>query len=83
VADPDELYGMTEYSEATQIQKPQISLSIKDILATHRLCQEHQEAIAPHHADPLHEVMHDLKEVPSPEILLAVDTVNTGKLFFG
>ena len=79
VADPGELYGITEYSEATAIQKPQITLSIKDILATHRLCQEHQEAIAPHHADPLHDVMQDLKEVPAPETLLAVDTVNSGK----
>lgn len=78
VPNPDEIYGVTEYSEATEIQKPHISLPIKDILATHRLCLEHQEIIAPHHADPLHDVMRELKEVPPPETLLAIDTINSG-----
>ena len=78
VSEPDERYGVTEYSEAVEIRKPLVHLPIKDILSTHRLCLEHEETIAPHHADQLHEVLAELKEVPPPEALLAIDTVDAG-----
>jgi len=76
VGEPDDRYGVTEYSEAVEIRKPIVHLTIKDILSTHKLCIEHEETIAPHHADQLHEVLADLKEVPPPEALLAIDTVD-------
>ena len=81
VGEPDDRYGVTEYSEAVEIRKPIVHLTIKDILSTHKLCIEHEETIAPHHADQLHEVLADLKEVPPPEALLAIDTVDAGKIF--
>ena len=61
VSEPDERYGVTEYSEAVEIRRPLVHLPNKDILSTHRLCLEHEETIAPHHADQLHEVLAELK----------------------
>jgi hypothetical protein len=69
-------------SPTTEIKKPTISMTIKDLLATHQLCLEHQEAIAPHHEDPLHDIMQQLKAVPKPESLLAADSFSTGIFLF-
>jgi len=79
VPELDDKYDKNEYSEATEIQKPQVILNIKDILLTHEYCREYEERIAPHHNDPLHDILEDFGQIPSAEQLLGIDDINPDK----
>ena len=51
----------------------------KDILLTHEYCREYEERIAPHHNDPLHDILEDFGQIPSAEQLLGIDDINPDK----
>ena len=60
-------FSMDQYTDVTRVTKPVIYISVAEIIDTHKLLVEHEEAIAPDHNDPLHELLEDLGEVPSVE----------------
>ena len=53
--------------------------NFKDILLTHEYCREYEERIAPHHNDPLHDILEDFGQIPSAEQLLGIDDINPDK----
>ena len=61
---------MDQYTDVTRVTKPVIYISIQEIIDTHKLLVEHQDALAPDTNDVLHELLEDLNEVPSVEELL-------------
>uniref|UniRef100_A0A8C9EQN9 IQ motif containing GTPase activating protein 1 n=1 Tax=Pavo cristatus TaxID=9049 RepID=A0A8C9EQN9_PAVCR len=63
-------FNIDEYSDLVTLTKPVIYISIGEIINTHTLLLDHQDAIAPEHNDPIHELLDDLGEVPSIESLI-------------
>ncbi|XP_043932308.1 ras GTPase-activating-like protein IQGAP1 [Protopterus annectens] len=70
VPEPEDRFNVDEYSDLVTVSKPVIYISIGEIINTHTLLLDHQDAIAPEHNDPIHELLEDLGEVPSIESLL-------------
>lgn len=70
VPEPQDKFNVDEYSDLITLTKPVIYISIGEILNTHTLLLDHQDAIAPEHNDPIHELLDDLGEVPTIESLL-------------
>ncbi|XP_078479638.1 ras GTPase-activating-like protein IQGAP1 isoform X1 [Lampetra planeri] len=60
----EEKFNVDEYSDLVTLSKPIIYISIGEIIDTHTLLLEHQEAIAPDHNDPLIALLEDLGDVP-------------------
>uniref|UniRef100_A0A8C0F801 IQ motif containing GTPase activating protein 1 n=1 Tax=Bubo bubo TaxID=30461 RepID=A0A8C0F801_BUBBB len=58
-------FNIDEYSDLVTLTKPVIYISIGEIINTHTLLLDHQDAIAPEHNDPIHELLDDLGEVPT------------------
>ncbi|XP_020645708.3 ras GTPase-activating-like protein IQGAP1 isoform X1 [Pogona vitticeps] len=67
-------FNVDEYSDLVTLTKPVIYISIGEIINTHTLLLDHQDAIAPEHNDPLHELLDDLGEVPTIESLIGEGT---------
>uniref|UniRef100_A0A452SCG7 Ras GTPase-activating-like protein IQGAP1 n=1 Tax=Ursus americanus TaxID=9643 RepID=A0A452SCG7_URSAM len=63
-------FNVDEYSDLVTLTKPVIYISIGEIINTHTLLLDHQDAIAPEHNDPIHELLDDLGEVPTIESLI-------------
>ncbi|NXD65361.1 IQGA1 protein, partial [Eolophus roseicapillus] len=63
-------FNIDEYSDLVTLTKPVIYISIGEIINTHTLLLDHQDAIAPEHNDPVHELLDDLGEVPTIESLI-------------
>ncbi|NWW84564.1 IQGA1 protein, partial [Rhynochetos jubatus] len=63
-------FNIDEYSDLVTLTKPVIYISIGEIVNTHTLLLDHQDAIAPEHNDPIHELLDDLGEVPTIESLI-------------
>ncbi|KAF1422663.1 Ras GTPase-activating-like protein IQGAP1, partial [Spheniscus humboldti] len=63
-------FNIDEYSDLVTLTKPIIYISIGEIINTHTLLLDHQDAIAPEHNDPIHELLDDLGEVPTIESLI-------------
>ncbi|NXM01342.1 IQGA1 protein, partial [Tyrannus savana] len=63
-------FNIDEYSDLVTVTKPVIYISIGEIINTHTLLLDHQDAIAPEHNDPIHELLDDLGEVPTIESLI-------------
>ncbi|XP_010224361.1 PREDICTED: ras GTPase-activating-like protein IQGAP1 [Tinamus guttatus] len=63
-------FNIDEYSDLVTLTKPVIYISISEIINTHTLLLDHQDAIAPEHNDPIHELLDDLGEVPTIESLI-------------
>ncbi|NXG53318.1 IQGA1 protein, partial [Psilopogon haemacephalus] len=63
-------FNIDEYSDLVTLTKPVIYISIGEIINTHTLLLDHQDAIAPEHNDPIHELLDDLGEVPTIESLI-------------
>uniref|UniRef100_A0A8D0EIW1 Ras-GAP domain-containing protein n=1 Tax=Strix occidentalis caurina TaxID=311401 RepID=A0A8D0EIW1_STROC len=70
VPEPEERFNMDEYSEMVAVAKPIIYISVGELVNTHKLLLEHQDSIAPHHGDPLHELLEDLDELPTVQSLV-------------
>uniref|UniRef100_A0A803WCV5 IQ motif containing GTPase activating protein 3 n=1 Tax=Ficedula albicollis TaxID=59894 RepID=A0A803WCV5_FICAL len=65
VPEPEERFNMDEYSEMVAVAKPVVYITVGELINTHKLLLEHQDSIAPHHSDPLHELLEDLDELPT------------------
>ncbi|CAL8248362.1 unnamed protein product [Lota lota] len=70
VPEPEERFNMDEYSEMVILNKPVVYISISELLNTHTLLLEHQEALGPSPSDPLRVLLAELGGVPSLEELL-------------
>ncbi|XP_017663897.1 PREDICTED: ras GTPase-activating-like protein IQGAP3 [Lepidothrix coronata] len=70
VPEPEERFNMDEYSEMVAVARPVIYITVGELINTHKLLLEHQDSIAPHHGDPLHELLEDLDEIPTVQSLV-------------
>ncbi|XP_033633681.1 ras GTPase-activating-like protein IQGAP1 isoform X4 [Asterias rubens] len=70
VPEPEERFNIDEYADFVNPSKPIVYMSVKEIIDTHALLLEHLESLALEGTDPLHELLEDLGEVPSPEDIL-------------
>ena len=68
--EPEVRFNMDQYTDLTRVTKPVIYISIAEIIDTHKLLLEHQDAIAPDPNDMLHELLEDLGDVPGVESLM-------------
>uniref|UniRef100_A0A3Q2PPV5 IQ motif containing GTPase activating protein 1 n=1 Tax=Fundulus heteroclitus TaxID=8078 RepID=A0A3Q2PPV5_FUNHE len=66
----EDKFNVDQYSDLVTVTKPVIYISIGEIINTHTLLLDHQDAIAPEHNDPIHELLEDLGEVPTVESLI-------------
>ncbi|TSK20028.1 Ras GTPase-activating-like protein IQGAP1 [Bagarius yarrelli] len=66
----EDKFNVDQYSDLITVSKPVIYISIGEIINTHTLLLDHQDAIAPEHNDPIHELLEDLGEVPTIESLI-------------
>ncbi|NXJ43416.1 IQGA1 protein, partial [Ciconia maguari] len=69
-------FNIDEYSDLVTLTKPVIYISIGEIINTHTLLLDHQDAIAPEHNDPIHELLDDLGDVPTIESLIGEGSGN-------
>nr|XP_042119950.1 ras GTPase-activating-like protein IQGAP1 [Peromyscus maniculatus bairdii] len=69
-------FNVDEYSDLVTLTKPVIYISIGKIINTHTFLLDHQDAIAPEHNDPIHELLDDLGEVPTIESLIGESCSN-------
>ncbi|XP_048383116.1 ras GTPase-activating-like protein IQGAP2 isoform X2 [Stegostoma tigrinum] len=76
VPEPEEKFNVDEYSDMVTLSKPVIYISIEEIINTHSLLLEHQEAISPDHNDLLHELLEGLGSVPDVETLIGEGAVD-------
>ncbi|XP_054992245.1 ras GTPase-activating-like protein IQGAP2 [Sorex araneus] len=67
VPEPEEKFNMDKYTDMVTVSKPVIYISIEEIINTHSLLLEHQDAIAPEKNDPLNELLGSLGDVPNVE----------------
>uniref|UniRef100_A0A8C9SQM9 IQ motif containing GTPase activating protein 1 n=1 Tax=Scleropages formosus TaxID=113540 RepID=A0A8C9SQM9_SCLFO len=74
----EEKFNVDEYSDLVNLTKPVIYISIGEIINTHTLLLDHQDAIAPDHNDPIHELLEDLGEVPTIESLIGENPLPAG-----
>ncbi|KAG8456504.1 hypothetical protein GDO86_002327 [Hymenochirus boettgeri] len=82
VPEPEERFNIDEFSDLVTLSKPVIYISIEEIINTHSLLLEHQDAISPDHNDILHELLEALGTVPDIESFLgegAVDSSDPNK----
>ncbi|XP_071994239.1 ras GTPase-activating-like protein IQGAP2 isoform X1 [Engystomops pustulosus] len=82
VPEPEEKFNIDEFSDLITLSKPVIYISIEEIINTHSLLLEHQDAISPDHNDVLHELLEALGSVPDVESFLgegAVDSSDPNK----
>lgn len=76
VHEPEEKFNMDKYTDLVTVSKPVIYISIEEIINTHLLLLEHQDAIATEESDPLNELLESLGEVPTVESFLGEGAVD-------
>ncbi|KAM5129461.1 ras GTPase-activating-like protein IQGAP3 [Mantella aurantiaca] len=76
VPEPEDRFNIDEYSEMVSTMKPVIYITVGELIDTHKLLLEHQDAIAPDHKDPIHELLEDLGELPTVQSLIGESTSN-------
>ncbi|KAJ6669822.1 hypothetical protein lerEdw1_000371, partial [Lerista edwardsae] len=76
VPEPEEKFNIDEYSDMVTLSKPVIYISIEEIINTHSLLLEHQDAIAPDQNDTLNELLQGLGEVPDVETFLGEGAID-------
>ncbi|XP_066195169.1 ras GTPase-activating-like protein IQGAP2 isoform X3 [Sylvia atricapilla] len=76
VPEPEEKFNIDEYSDMVTLSKPVIYISIEEIINTHSLLLEHQDAIAPDTNDLLNELLEGLGPVPDVESFLGEGAVD-------
>uniref|UniRef100_UPI00358E305C ras GTPase-activating-like protein IQGAP1 n=1 Tax=Myxine glutinosa TaxID=7769 RepID=UPI00358E305C len=79
VPEPEEKFNIDEFSDLVTLTKPVVYTTVGELIDTHSLLLEHEDAIAPDHNDPLHELLQDLGEKPSVEFLVGEGSTNAGK----
>uniref|UniRef100_A0A8C3NJF3 Uncharacterized protein n=1 Tax=Geospiza parvula TaxID=87175 RepID=A0A8C3NJF3_GEOPR len=72
VPEPEEKFNIDEYSDMVTLSKPIIYISIEEIINTHSLLLEHQDAIATETNDLLNELLEGLGPVPDIESFLGM-----------
>ncbi|XP_053331324.1 ras GTPase-activating-like protein IQGAP3 [Spea bombifrons] len=79
VPEPEDRFNIDEYSEMVNTIKPVIYITVGELIDTHKLLLEHQEAIAPDPKDPIHELLEDIGAVPTVQSLIGeTSTSNLG-----
>uniref|UniRef100_W5MQH9 IQ motif containing GTPase activating protein 3 n=1 Tax=Lepisosteus oculatus TaxID=7918 RepID=W5MQH9_LEPOC len=78
VPEPEERFNVDEYSETVTLNKPVIYISVGELVNTHQLLLEHQDALCPDPDDPLRELLRDLGEVPSISALVGEGAASSG-----
>ncbi|NXC09139.1 IQGA2 protein, partial [Orthonyx spaldingii] len=76
VPEPEEKFNIDEYSDMVTLSKPVIYISIEEIINTHSLLLEHQDAIASESNDLLNELLEGLGPVPDIESFLGEGAVD-------
>uniref|UniRef100_A0A8C6K1H8 Uncharacterized protein n=1 Tax=Melopsittacus undulatus TaxID=13146 RepID=A0A8C6K1H8_MELUD len=76
VPEPEEKFNIDEYSDMVTLSKPVIYISIEEIINTHSLLLEHQDAIATEPNDLLNELLEALGPVPDVESFLGEGAVD-------
>ncbi|XP_038027417.1 ras GTPase-activating-like protein IQGAP2 isoform X7 [Anas platyrhynchos] len=76
VPEPEEKFNIDEYSDMVTLSKPVIYISIEEIINTHSLLLEHQDAIATEPNDLLNELLEGLGPVPDVESFLGEGSVD-------
>ncbi|XP_051038963.1 ras GTPase-activating-like protein IQGAP2 [Phodopus roborovskii] len=76
VHEPEEKFNMDKYTDLVTVSKPVIYISIEEIINTHVLLLEHQDAIATDKSDLLNELLESLGEVPTVESFLGEGAVD-------
>ncbi|KAH0520484.1 Ras GTPase-activating-like protein IQGAP2, partial [Microtus ochrogaster] len=76
VHEPEEKFNMDKYTDLVTVSKPVIYISIEEIINTHLLLLEHQDAIATEKGDLLNELLESLGEVPTVESFLGEGAVD-------
>ncbi|XP_027527216.1 ras GTPase-activating-like protein IQGAP2 isoform X8 [Neopelma chrysocephalum] len=76
VPEPEEKFNIDEYSDMVTLSKPVIYISIEEIINTHSLLLEHQDAIATETNDLLNELLEGLGPVPDIESFLGEGAVD-------
>ncbi|XP_075994982.1 ras GTPase-activating-like protein IQGAP3 isoform X2 [Genypterus blacodes] len=76
VPEPRDRFSVDEYSELLIVNKPVIYISISELLHTHQLLLEHQDALCPDSSDPLRILLNDLGSVPTLQELMGLGSVN-------
>ncbi|XP_078531351.1 ras GTPase-activating-like protein IQGAP2 isoform X2 [Lissotriton helveticus] len=76
IPEPEEKFNIDEFSDLVTLSKPVIYISIEEIINTHSLLLEHQDAISPDHNDVLHELLEALGAVPDVESFLGESAVD-------
>ncbi|KAK6475123.1 ras GTPase-activating-like protein IQGAP1 [Huso huso] len=74
----EDKFNVDEYSDLVTLTKPVIYITIAEIINTHTLLLNHQDAIASDHNDPIHELLEDLGEVPTIESMVGEGTLSPG-----
>ncbi|XP_041082906.1 ras GTPase-activating-like protein IQGAP1 [Polyodon spathula] len=74
----EDKFNVDEYSDLVTLTKPVIYITIAEIINTHTLLLNHQDAIASEHNDPIHELLEDLGEVPTIESMVGEGTLAPG-----
>uniref|UniRef100_A0A663N2I5 IQ motif containing GTPase activating protein 2 n=1 Tax=Athene cunicularia TaxID=194338 RepID=A0A663N2I5_ATHCN len=80
VPEPEEKFNIDEYSDMVTLSKPVIYISIEEIINTHSLLLEHQDAIATEPNDLLNELLEGLGPVPDVESFLGEGAVDPNDL---
>uniref|UniRef100_A0A672FMI2 IQ motif containing GTPase activating protein 3 n=1 Tax=Salarias fasciatus TaxID=181472 RepID=A0A672FMI2_SALFA len=70
VPEPEDRFGMDEYSELLIVNRPVVYISVSELLNTHKLLLEHQEVLSPDPSDPLSVLLKDLGPVPTLQDLI-------------
>ncbi|NXT72589.1 IQGA3 protein, partial [Chaetops frenatus] len=78
VPEPEERFNMDEYSEMVAVARPVIYITVGELINTHKLLLEHQDSLALHPSDPLHELLEDLDEIPTVQSLVGESTASLG-----
>ncbi|XP_030043765.1 ras GTPase-activating-like protein IQGAP3 [Microcaecilia unicolor] len=78
VPEPEERFSVDEYSEMLNVVKPVIYITAGELISTHKLLLEHQDAVFPSYGDPLHELLEDLGELPTIQSLIGEGTSHVG-----
>ncbi|XP_053444291.1 ras GTPase-activating-like protein IQGAP2 isoform X2 [Nycticebus coucang] len=76
VPEPEEKFNMDKYTDLVTVSKPVIYISIDEIISTHSLLLEHQDAIVSEKNDLLTELLGLLGEVPTVESFLGEGAVD-------
>ncbi|KAM6157157.1 ras GTPase-activating-like protein IQGAP2 isoform 2-T2 [Erethizon dorsatum] len=76
VPEPEEKFNMDKYTDLVTVSKPVIYISIEEIINTHSLLLEHQDAIAPEKSDSLNELLQLLGPAPTVESFLGEGAVD-------